>query len=145
MLIVVAAALTRPDGKVFVQQRPLGGSFGGLWEFPGGKLEPGETAEAALTRELSEELGIVVEPSVLVPISFATEPTASGQLLLLLYRCLDWRGEIKLLHATAADWLHPIDLKTLPMPSADRPLVDKLVTLASSDLSAHTSGRGAGD
>lgn len=130
MLIVVAAALTLPDARVLVQQRPTGGSFAGCWEFPGGKVEAGETCEAALVRELVEELGIDVDERALLPLCFATETLAHGSLVLLLYRCRHWRGEPVLLHASASQWVEPASLIGLTMPPADAPLVEMLVKLA---------------
>ncbi|NEL27492.1 MAG: NUDIX domain-containing protein, partial [Xanthomonas perforans] len=92
LLFVTAAALVDPDGRVLVQQRPPGTSMAGLWEFPGGKVEPGETPEAALVRELDEELGIVVDHSCLAPAAFASEPLGERHLLLLLYALRKWDG-----------------------------------------------------
>jgi 8-oxo-dGTP diphosphatase len=89
---VVAAALVDAQGRVLVQQRPPGKQMAGLWEFPGGKLESGETPEAALVRELAEELGIAVDPADLAPLTFASEPLGGKHLLLLLYLCRAWTG-----------------------------------------------------
>jgi 8-oxo-dGTP diphosphatase len=123
ILAVVAAALTDTSGRVLVQRRPPGKAMAGLWEFPGGKLETGETPERALARELGEELGIVVAPDDLVPLTFASQPLADRHLLLLLYRCTAWIGEPQPLDADALLWRHPDDMADLPMPPADLPLV----------------------
>lgn len=130
MLLIVAAALVDGDGRVLVQQRAAGRDMAGLWEFPGGKIEPGETAEAALVRELREELGIDTETACLAPTGFGTAPLAdSGQLLLLLYVCRKWRGIPRALDAAELRWLRPLQLHDLPMPPADLPLIGLLDAL----------------
>lgn len=126
MLAVAAAALVDEDGHVLVQQRPPTGSHAGLWEFPGGKIETGESPEAALVRELDEELGIDVDPIRLTPACFASEPLGNRHLLLLLFVCRAWTGAPRPLHASALRWLKPRDLVALPMPPADRPLIGLL-------------------
>lgn len=136
MLIVVCAALIRGDGAILVQQRPAGKQFAHHWEFPGGKVEPGETLARALVRELAEELDIVVDEGDLVPTGFGTDAGAAGPMLLLLYRCRRWSGEPRLIEAAALDWRDPQALRTLLMPPADRPLVDILVTLAAATQAA---------
>lgn len=118
-MLVVAAALIDADRRVLVQQRPEGKQHAGLWEFPGGKVEPGETAEAALVRELAEELTIEVAPDALVPAGFATNP----QIVLLLYVVRDWRGEPVATDGAALRWVDPIALDTLQMPPADQALI----------------------
>lgn len=124
LLIVVAAALMDQAGKLLVQRRPVGKQHGGLWEFPGGKLEVGETPEAALIRELAEELAIVVDPTGLEPAAFASESSGERPLLLLLYLVRRWMGEPRLGDAGAAlAWMSIDSLADLPMPPADRPLV----------------------
>lgn len=129
ILMVVAAALVDADGRVLVQQRPPGTSMAGLWEFPGGKIEPGETPEAALVRELHEELGIVVDHTCLAPAAFASEALGDRHLLLLLYALRKWTGIPEARHATALRWLRPVHLHTLAMPPADRPLIGLLEAL----------------
>lgn len=128
-LLVVAAALIDADGRVLVQQRPPGGSMAGLWEFPGGKLEPGETPEAALIRELEEELGIRTHASCLAPATFASEPLGDRHLLLLLYVCRKWEGVAQARHATALQWVRPAQMYGLDMPPADLPLIGILEAL----------------
>lgn len=128
-ILVVAAALVDSDGRVLVQQRPPGRSMAGLWEFPGGKIEVGETAEAALIRELREELGIETEFACLAPACFSTGEIADANLLLLLYICRKWRGRPSGLDGQPLKWLRPIDLHSLPMPPADRPLIALLEAL----------------
>lgn len=128
MLIVAAAALAR-DGRFLLQQRPPGKSLPGLWEFPGGKVEPGESPEDALARELAEELGIVVDPASLCPLTFAGTQVETGPLLLLLYLCSEWEGEPKALHATAIAWATPEAMCTILMPPADAPFIDCLAAL----------------
>jgi 8-oxo-dGTP diphosphatase len=128
-LIVVAAAMVDRDGRVLVQQRPPGTSMAGLWEFPGGKLEPGETPEAALIRELAEELGVEVDHACLAPACFASEPLGERHLLLLVYALRKWKGVPEARHATALRWVRPIELYGLDMPPADRPLIGLLEAL----------------
>ncbi|OHD01065.1 MAG: NTP pyrophosphohydrolase [Sphingopyxis sp. RIFCSPHIGHO2_01_FULL_65_24] len=128
-LIVVAAALVDRDGRVLVQQRPEGTAMAGLWEFPGGKIEPGETPEAALIRELDEELGIVVDHACLAPACFASEPLGDRHLLLLVYALRKWQGVPVAQHATALRWVRPVELYGLDMPPADRPLIGLIEAL----------------
>lgn len=129
MMIVVAAALIAADGSILVQQRREGGAHGGLWEFPGGKCEPGETLRGALVRELEEELGIRVAASNLEPLVFAAEPAGDRELL-LLFTSRDWQGEPRALDAQALRWCAPAELLALPMPPADIPLARELARLA---------------
>lgn len=121
--LVVAAALVSPERRVFVQQRFAGAQHGGLWEFPGGKVERGETPEAALARELHEELGITVSADAMRPLSFATVSADGRHLVLLLYFVQSWSGEPRAITAATARWLEVESLGDLPMPPADRPLV----------------------
>ncbi len=122
-LFVVAVALVDRAGRVLVQQRPAGKQLAGLWEFPGGKVEPGETPEAALVREVTEELGITVAVDALRPLTFASEPLADRHLLLLLYLCREWVGEPQALDAAALAWHAPATLHRLAMPPADLPFI----------------------
>ncbi len=124
-LVVVAAALIR-NGRVLVQQRPEGKAMAGLWEFPGGKLEPGEAAEAALVRELAEELGITARINDLIPTAFATGRIGARALVLLLYRIHAWDGDPIPLEAPTLCWADIERLRSLPMPPADEPLIDSL-------------------
>ena len=126
ILFVVAAALTNERGEILLQKRPMGAQMAGLWEFPGGKLDPGESPEIALVRELEEELGIIVAAQDLVPETFASEPLGDRNLLLLLYRCTTWSGTPSAIYASDIQWTLPQDMSDLPMPPADYPLVRKL-------------------
>lgn len=126
LMLVVAAALIAPDGRVLVQLRPAGKTMAGLWEFPGGKVEAGETPEAALVRELAEELGIRVAEDDLAPVTFASAPLADRHLVLLLYACRSWEGVPQALDASALAWHAPAALRDLAMPPADQPFVAAL-------------------
>ena len=126
---VVAAALVDAEGRVLVQQRPPGKALAGLWEFPGGKIEPGDSPEEALGRELHEELGITVAATDLSAAAFASEPLGDRHLLLLLYICHRWAGAAQALDATEIRWVFPEDLPALAMPAADRPLIALLARL----------------
>jgi len=128
-LFVVAVALIDADGRVLLQQRPPGKAMADLWEFPGGKVEAGETPEAALVRELEEELGIHTHASCLAPATFASEPLGDRHLLLLLYVCRKWEGVPHPHHATALKWVRPAQMYALPMPPADLPLIGILEAL----------------
>ena len=129
MLMVTAAALVDADGRVLLQQRPEGTPMAGLWEFLGGKIEAGETPEAALIRELEEELGIETWQSCLAPAAFASEALGDKHLLLLLYVCRKWKGIPELRHAAAMKWVRPAEMYQLAMPPADLPLVGLLDAL----------------
>jgi len=131
VLLVVAAALTDPQGRILVQRRPAGKAMAGLWEFPGGKVEPGEAPEAALVRELAEELGVTVAAEDLTPLTFATAPVGERTLLLLLYRCDRWQGEPQPIDADALDWRRPAALRDLAMSPADLPFIDALAAFES--------------
>ncbi len=128
-LHVVAAALIDGSGKVLLQQRPVGKAMAGLWEFPGGKVEEGELPEPALARELAEELGIEVAAGDLVPACFASAAVGEPHMILVLYLCRRWLGEPRPLHAKALKWAAPDEMRALPMPPADRPLIDLLAAL----------------
>ncbi len=129
LVLVVAAALVDVDGRVLVAQRPEGKALAGLWEFPGGKLEPGEGPEAALIRELGEELGIAVEASCLAPLTFASHAYPDMHLLMPLYVCRRWLGIAQPREGQALRWVWPRDLRGLAMPPADAPLIPPLVEL----------------
>ena len=122
-LLVVAAALVDSTGRVLVAQRPEGKSLAGLWEFPGGKVEAGETPEAALVRELAEELAISVTAAALEPIGFVSHPYPAFHLLMLLYGCRQWRGTPRGEQRQPLDWVVSDALDTLSMPPADLPLL----------------------
>ena len=130
LVTVAAAAITAADGHILVAQRPDGTSLAGLWEFPGGKIESGETPEIALARELFEELAIIAAPETLTPIGFASHAMADFHLLLLLFRCSHWVGIAVGQQGQTLRWEHPVDLVTLPMPPADRPLLALLTANA---------------
>ncbi len=122
-VLVVAAALVDSDGRVLIAQRPEGKQLGGLWEFPGGKVEPGETPEIALIRELEEELGIVVKQACLAPFVFASHTYETFHLLMPLYLIRRWEGEPEAKEHKAIKWVRPNDMGNYPMPPADDPLV----------------------
>ena len=126
VLLVVAAALFDLQGRVLLAQRPPGKSLAGLWEFPGGKLEPGETPEAALARELEEELSISVNESQLQPLTFASFAYPDFHLLMPLYGCETWTGDIRPREGQAIAWVETSRLRGYPAPPADLPLFDWL-------------------
>jgi 8-oxo-dGTP diphosphatase len=123
LLLVVACALVDADGRVFIAQRPKGKQLEGLWEFPGGKLEPGETPVQALIRELKEELDIEVNEACLAPFVFTTHDYESFHLLMPLWLCRRWRGVVTPREHQATAWVKPNRLSDYPMPPADEPLV----------------------
>ncbi len=125
-LFVVAAALIDHRSRILVQKRPAGKSMAGLWEFPGGKVEAGETPETALARELKEELDIAVNPSGMIPIVFASEPLGEKHLILLLYICRQWVGELCSMEKNQIQWVSIEEMRKLDMPPADLPLIDRL-------------------
>jgi 8-oxo-dGTP diphosphatase len=129
LLLVCAAALVDTDGRVLIAQRPEGKSLAGLWEFPGGKVEPGERPEVALIRELNEELGITVEEACLAPLTFASHAYQDFHLLMPLYICRRWQGQVAAREAQALKWAWPADLRSYPMPPADAPLIPALIDL----------------
>jgi 8-oxo-dGTP diphosphatase len=126
LLLVAAAALIDTDGRILLAQRPPGKDMAGLWEFPGGKLQAGETPEAALVRELHEELGIETGHSCLAPFAFASHSYGTFHLLMPLYLCRIWRGIVTAREHQALAWVGPERLAGYPMPAADRPLVAML-------------------
>ncbi len=123
VLLVSAAALIDPDGRVLLAQRPAGKSMAGLWEFPGGKVEPGETPEAALIRELHEELGIGTWASCLAPLTFASHSYEGFHLLMPLFVCRKWEGIPQSREGQELAWVHARNLRDYPMPPADVPLI----------------------
>jgi 8-oxo-dGTP diphosphatase len=126
LVSVVAAALVDGDNRILVAQRPPGATLAGLWEFPGGKIEAGETPEYALVRELAEELGITVASAALAPIGFVSHAYADFHLLMLLYLCREWQGLPLGQQGQALRWESVAALAGLPMPPADVPLVAAL-------------------
>ncbi|MDE2134156.1 MAG: (deoxy)nucleoside triphosphate pyrophosphohydrolase [Alphaproteobacteria bacterium] len=126
LVLVAACALVDPDGRVLIAQRPAGKSLGGLWEFPGGKLEPGERPEETLIRELREELGIEVKEPCLAPFAFASHSYEGFHLLMPLYVCRRWEGTPRPLEHPAIKWVRPKDMVNYPMPPADIPLIPML-------------------
>lgn len=123
ILLVVACALLDSEGRILLAQRPAGKSMAGLWEFPGGKLDAGETPEAALIRELREELGIETQEACLSPLFFASHAYAKFHLLMPLYICRKWEGRAEAREGQALAWVRPEKLRDYPMPPADIPLV----------------------
>jgi len=126
LVLVAACALIDTDGRVLIAQRPPGRSMAGLWEFPGGKIEQGESPEAALIRELREELGIAVKEPCLAPFSFASHAYPDFHLLMPLYVCRRWDGIPQAIEASAIKWVRPCNLPSFPMPPADAPLIPML-------------------
>ena len=129
IVLVVACALVDPDGRVLMAQRPEGKHLAGLWEFPGGKVAPGETPEAALIRELAEELGISTHASCLAPLTFVSHAYETFHLLMPLYVCRRWQGEPVGREGQPLRWVRPQRLRELPMPPADLPLIAPLCDL----------------
>jgi 8-oxo-dGTP diphosphatase len=129
LVLVAACALVDPDGRVLIAQRPEGKSMAGLWEFPGGKVEPGELPEQSLIRELQEELGITVKPECLAPLTFASHTYPEFHLLMPLYVCRRWEGFVEAREKQRLKWVRPNELRNYPMPPADEPLISHLTTL----------------
>jgi 8-oxo-dGTP diphosphatase len=123
VLLVSAVALIDADGRVLLAQRPEGKSMAGLWEFPGGKVERGETPEAALIRELHEELGIDTHASCLAPLTFASHSYETFHLLMPLFACRRWTGTPRPREGQTLAWVRPHELRDYPMPPADIPLI----------------------
>ena len=129
LLLVVACALVDADHRVLIAQRPEGKQLAGLWEFPGGKVEPGERPEAALIRELREELGIETRAPCLAPLTFASHPYEDFHLLMPLFVCRKWRGFVQSRDGQALKWVRAGRLRDYPMPPADAPLIAPLIEL----------------
>ena len=129
VLLVVACALVDADRRVLIAQRPEGKAMAGLWEFPGGKVEPGETPEAALIRELEEELGVATQTACLAPLSFASHSYENFHLLMPLYVCRKWQGVPEPREHVALKWVRPQALRDYAMPPADGPLIAALCDL----------------
>jgi 8-oxo-dGTP diphosphatase len=129
LLLVAAVALIDPDCRVLIAQRPQGKTLAGLWEFPGGKVEFDERPEAALIRELHEELGIAVEEACLAPFTFASFAYPDFHLLMPLYICRRWTGFVTAWENQTLKWVRPQDLRAYPMPPADAPLIPALLDL----------------
>lgn len=125
-VLVAAVALIDPEGRVLLAQRPEGKSMAGLWEFPGGKVEPDETPETALIRELQEELGIETWNSCLAPLSFASHSYDSFHLLMPVFACRRWQGIVRPMEGQRLAWAHARDLRNYAMPPADIPLIPVL-------------------
>ena len=123
IILVSAVALIDPDGRVLLAQRPKGKSMAGLWEFPGGKVEAGETPEDALVRELHEELGIETWSSCLAPLTFASHTYDDFHLLMPLFACRKWDGIVQGKEGQKLAWVQAKDLKEYPMPPADIPII----------------------
>ncbi len=126
IVLVAAVALVDPDNRVLIAQRPEGKPMAGLWEFPGGKVQIGETPEAALIRELKEELGIDVTESCLGPFTFASHAYDDFHLLMPLFLCRKWQGIVRGMEGQALKWVLPGRIADFPMPPADKPLVAML-------------------
>lgn len=126
MIAVVAVALINPDGRILMQKRRIGGAHGGLWEFPGGKLEPGESEVSALIREIEEELAIILQPEA--PHYFARACSVEDSVVMSLYTCRQWLGDVRCLQGEAVGWYLPGELPELAMPPVDIPLANALAT-----------------
>jgi 8-oxo-dGTP diphosphatase len=129
LVLVAACALVDADGRVLIAQRPVGKSMAGLWEFPGGKVEPGERPEQTLIRELNEELRITVHEACLSPLTFASHAYRDFHLLMPLYVCRKWEGSVTAREGQKVAWVRPNRLRDYPMPPADEPLIAHLLGL----------------
>ncbi|MEC5291456.1 (deoxy)nucleoside triphosphate pyrophosphohydrolase [Aurantimonas sp. C2-6-R+9] len=129
LLLVVACALIDADGRLLIAERPAGKPLAGLWEFPGGKVEPGETPEATLIRELHEELGIVTKAACLAPLTFASHSYDDFHLLMPLYICRRYEGIPVPREGQRLKWVRATQLRDYPMPPADEPLIPHLIDL----------------
>lgn len=123
LILVAAVALVNPQGQVLLARRPEGKPMAGLWEFPGGKVKEGETPEFALCRELEEELGIDTRECCFAPIGFASHSYDDFHLMMPLYVCRMWKGELTPLEGQELEWVNPMDLAKYDMPEADIPLI----------------------
>lgn len=129
IVLVAACALIDTDGRILLAQRPEGKNLAGLWEFPGGKVESGETPEDALIRELHEELGIITQHACLAPLTFASYAYEKFHLLMPLYICRRYEGIARSMEGQALKWVRPQELRNYPMPPADEPLIPFLMDL----------------
>ncbi|ESZ65218.1 8-oxo-dGTP diphosphatase MutT [Mesorhizobium sp. C120A] len=129
LLLVAACALVDTDGRVLLAQRPEGKQLAGLWEFPGGKVEPGETPEQCLIRELQEEIGIETDIPCLAPLTFASHSYDDFHLLMPLFVCRRFRGIAQPREGQALKWVRPMQMRDYPMPPADAPLIQFLIDL----------------
>ena len=129
VLLVAACALVDPDGRVLIARRPEGKPMAGLWEFPGGKVEPGELPEATVIRELKEELAVDVTEACLAPLTFASHSYDEFHLLMPLYICRRWEGTVTAQEGQEVKWVRPVRLRDYPMPPADIPLISHLTDL----------------
>jgi 8-oxo-dGTP diphosphatase len=129
IVLVTACALVDADGRVLLAQRPQGKKLAGLWEFPGGKVEAGESPESALVRELAEELGVVTKEDCLAPLTFASYGYEDFHLLMPLFVCRRFEGSARGLEGQAIKWVRPRDMRQYPMPPADEPLIPHLIDL----------------
>ncbi|MCM2293518.1 (deoxy)nucleoside triphosphate pyrophosphohydrolase [Allorhizobium sp. BGMRC 0089] len=129
ILLVAACALVDSDGRILLAQRPEGKHLAGLWEFPGGKVEPGESPEETLIRELDEELGVTTKTDCLAPLTFASHTYDSFHLLMPLYVCRRFEGLAHGREGQVVKWVRPQDMRSYPMPPADEPLIPFLLDL----------------
>jgi 8-oxo-dGTP diphosphatase len=127
LVLVAACALIDGEGRVLIAQRPEGKSMAGLWEFPGGKVEPGESPEATVIREMREELGVTIEEPCLAPFTFASHAYEDFHLVMPLYLCRKWQGSVRPTEGQAVKWVRARELRDYPMPPADKPLVAMLI------------------
>ena len=129
LVLVAACALIDPDGRILLAQRPQGKAMAGLWEFPGGKVEPGERPETTLIRELHEEIGITVSEACLAPLTFASHTYEDFHLLMPLYVCRRWEGSVIAREGQKLAWVRANKLREFKMPPADLPLIPHLIDL----------------
>jgi 8-oxo-dGTP diphosphatase len=127
LTVVAAAALVRNDGRLLLQQRPHGKPMAGLWELPGGKIEPGESPEEALVREVEEELGLLLDTAAIEPFAFASHAYEGFHLLMPVFLCRSWAGTVKAREGQAIAWAAPEELSGYPAPAADIPLFRRFV------------------